>query len=103
MRTGLAPSAAGAQCAALCRAVLQVSAMTNLVEAFQQNNIREFEKILKTNRRALWLEGPVACPVPLPCVVSAPVRTGSLCAGWSQASVQTCREVATPPHPYPPS
>lgn len=99
MLTGLAPSAAGAQCAALCRAVLQVSAMTNLVEAFQQNNIREFEKILKTNRRALWLEGPVACPVPLSCVVSAPVRTGACAlAGCRQA----CRDAGKlPPHPTP--
>jgi hypothetical protein len=28
--------------------------MTNLVEAFQQNNIREFEKILKNNRCVMW-------------------------------------------------
>ena len=36
----------------LCPPSRQVSAMTALVEAFQQNNIREFEKILKSNRRA---------------------------------------------------
>ncbi|GAB4820519.1 hypothetical protein N2152v2_007565 [Parachlorella kessleri] len=31
----------------------EVSAMTALVEAFQQNNIREFEKILRTNKRTI--------------------------------------------------
>ena len=30
----------------------EVLAMTNLVAAYQGNNIREFEKILATNRRA---------------------------------------------------
>ena len=28
----------------------EVLAMTNLVEAYQKNNIREFEKILRTNK-----------------------------------------------------
>ena len=37
--------------------------MTNLVEAYQKNNIREFEKILRTNKWALHVDkrGSVPC------------------------------------------
>ncbi len=31
----------------------EVSAMTDLVDAYQRNNITEFEKTLKNNRRTL--------------------------------------------------
>ena len=41
----------------------EVLAMTNLVEAYQKNNIREFEKILRTNKCALCVGmwGSVPC------------------------------------------
>ena len=41
----------------------EVLAMTNLVEAYQKNNIREFEKILRTNKWALHVGkwGSISC------------------------------------------
>ena len=45
-----APSKCALQEAKPYKSDNEVLAMTNLVEAYQKNNIREFEKILRTNK-----------------------------------------------------
>ena len=59
----------------------EVVAMTNLVEAYQKNNIREFEKILRTNKWALHVGMCVSIPCRL-CNHAGPTYLHPARAGW---------------------
>lgn len=75
----------------LKREIAQVLAMTNLVEAYQKNDITAFERILRTNKYAqIPLPTSIATSTDHACSFSSPTSMHEpcgVCATWVQLLV----------------